>query len=126
MGRPLSPRLKIIDSALDQWGRETKPERSTGLPAATLLHRVGEYGPVGAASGNCKPPTLSERSAAVDRALQEMPKRYRKAVQRWYWSKDKYNQMLCANRERLALRTFELYLQCGREFLADFFYLPKS
>lgn len=121
MARPLDPIIAIADEALDAWGKETGDRKSTApldWPADTLLARVIEYGTDGAAQGGGARVTLSDRSMAVDAAVLMLPRKHQKVLHRWYRSRDRYNQTVCARSVSMSHRIFAEYLKHGREMIA--------
>lgn len=122
MARPLDPIIAIADEALDEWGKETADRKATSTldwPADTLLARVIEFGTDGAAQGGGKRAALSDRSMAVDAAVLMLPRRHQKVLDKWYRSRDRYNQTVCARSVSMSHRIFAEYLKHGREMIAS-------
>jgi hypothetical protein len=123
-GRPLKGNLKEVDEALKQWGEETGGderviESVSGWPSESLLSRLIREGPDGAGQQGTQRAPLSDKSAAVDLAVQTLRSDVKKAVRAWYRSASRGNRTMCLRALRIHARQFSRLLKRGRALVAD-------
>lgn len=79
----MDPETKAIHIRLERWGAETR-ERLSGYPAATLLGRLMEQGPMGAAQMGKPLVELSEPSARIDACVGKLCQIDQRALKFYY------------------------------------------
>jgi hypothetical protein len=114
------PSDPAIHERLQDWGRDVGGRYSVGdWPAATLLSRLIEFGPMGASQAGAPAPLGDPRIVETERAVMALPSRYRAAVVAFYASATRFNTSLCARRARLSNRQFQDVLKHARVMLGD-------
>jgi hypothetical protein len=122
MGRKLTGVQAVVDMALKDWARESREQRdATGWSPDSILSRMIVQGATGAAQFGVPPPSMSDPSTAVDKAVAKVVKaKTRKVLNLWYRSKnDGENQTTCARLAGLSARNFKEHLNRGRKEVAS-------
>jgi predicted DNA-binding protein (UPF0251 family) len=122
-GRKLEGALAAVDRVLERWGKEVGPDNliyaKLNWPPETMLARIRREG-AGAGQQGKPPTTISDEAMAVDRAISILPSELTREVLRlWYCSSTRWNQIACARRLKVGLRTFERHLHNGRRDIAE-------
>lgn len=80
----MDPETRIVHSRLEAWGAWAKDSELRAWPAATLLGRIIDHQPTGAAQSGRPPVAMPDDIAAVDAAVCRLCAIDRQAVQRYY------------------------------------------
>lgn len=124
VGRTPEGTGEAIESLLEQWGREVGSDGAQlaklGWPEETTLARIMREGAEGAGQASGGPIIISDMAMVIDKTVRSIQKaKTRKVLRLWYASTDRGNQLSCARRASVGLRTFQLHLKLGRNHVAD-------
>jgi hypothetical protein len=79
----MDPETKAVHIRLEQWGAETR-ESLHGYPPVTMLGRLIEQGPMGAAQTGKPPVALSDAAARVDACVAKLCQIDQRALRAYY------------------------------------------
>ena len=80
----MDPDTMLVHAMLEAWGRWAKDMESHGWPLETILARMMEYGPQGAAQQGRPPISMPEDIARIDAAVAQLCVIDRRAVVAYY------------------------------------------
>lgn len=81
----MDPETKLVHARLEEWGKWAKDiADSNGLPPITVIGRMMEYGPLGAAQAGRPPVSLPDRVAAIDGAVARLCEIDRRGIKEYY------------------------------------------
>lgn len=79
----MDPETKAIHLRLERWGEETR-ESISGYPPVTMLGRLIEQGPMGAAQTGKPPVALSDAAARVDACVAKLCQIDQRVLRHYY------------------------------------------
>lgn len=114
----MDPQTKLTHLRLESWGRATRGHEGVGWPAATLLARMIEQGPMGASQQGRPPVDLCDRDAKTDAAVARLGVIDQKVARDYYqgW----FTISMLARRHRMRERQVQNILRRIRDRVGGF------
>jgi hypothetical protein len=110
----------VVVERLEQWGRDVGQRSTPGdWPAMTLLSRLIEYGPMGASQAGAPAPLGDPKIAETERAVAQLPPRYKRAIVAFYAQSIRGNTTLCARHCHCSIRQLQDTLKHARLMISD-------
>jgi hypothetical protein len=85
----------------------------------TLLSRLIEYGPMGASQAGAPAPLGDPKIAETERAVAQLPPRYKRAIVAFYAQSIRGNTTLCAKHCHCSIRQLQDTLKHARLMISD-------